>query len=330
MKSLILVLVTFLSAATAVAQLPVYLPTQGLVGWYPFNNNTNDESGHGYDPTYIGSGVSLTSDRFGMTNMALDFNGNDYIRIPADSFPQNDRTVSLWFNVPDVSNRPILMGYGGAGYLGYGTSFFMGLNILGAASYHTQAHYYTNSLHYYYESEPLNEWIHFVITIAGTQISCYVNGELKETNANFSNSTYTSGRDLAFGVMTGADGIAPYTDANGGYLLGKLDDLGIWNRALSPAEIEQLHSGGLNSAGEFQSNSISVYPNPATGIMHLYIPYITSKTELQVINPNGQICKQTIIDTPFSETDISMLPAGVYILKLTNRNTITSRKILIH
>ena len=29
--------------------LPSYVPTNGLVGWYPFNGNTNDESGNGND-----------------------------------------------------------------------------------------------------------------------------------------------------------------------------------------------------------------------------------------------------------------------------------------
>ena len=31
------------------AQVPDYVPTEGLVAWYPFNGNANDESGNGYD-----------------------------------------------------------------------------------------------------------------------------------------------------------------------------------------------------------------------------------------------------------------------------------------
>ena len=29
------------------AQVPNYVPTNGLVGWWPFNGNANDESGNG-------------------------------------------------------------------------------------------------------------------------------------------------------------------------------------------------------------------------------------------------------------------------------------------
>ena len=30
------------------AQVPDYVPTEGLVAWYPFNGNANDESGNGH------------------------------------------------------------------------------------------------------------------------------------------------------------------------------------------------------------------------------------------------------------------------------------------
>jgi hypothetical protein len=35
------------SEITIFAQPPSYLPTNGLVAWYPFNGNANDESGNG-------------------------------------------------------------------------------------------------------------------------------------------------------------------------------------------------------------------------------------------------------------------------------------------
>ncbi len=51
--------------------MPTYVPTTGLVGWWPFNGNANDESGNGNNGTV--NGAILTSDRFGIANKAYSF-----------------------------------------------------------------------------------------------------------------------------------------------------------------------------------------------------------------------------------------------------------------
>ena len=48
---------------------------QGLIAYYPFNGNANDESGNGLDGTV--NGASLTLDRHGNANSAFDFDGED-------------------------------------------------------------------------------------------------------------------------------------------------------------------------------------------------------------------------------------------------------------
>ena len=44
------------------AQVPSYVPSNGLVGWWGFNGNANDESGNGNNGTVFGA--SLSTDRF--------------------------------------------------------------------------------------------------------------------------------------------------------------------------------------------------------------------------------------------------------------------------
>ncbi len=51
--------------------LPSYLPADGLVGWWPFNGNANDESGNGNDATV--NGAALTADRNSFDNCILDW-----------------------------------------------------------------------------------------------------------------------------------------------------------------------------------------------------------------------------------------------------------------
>lgn len=57
------------------AQVPAYVPTDGLVGYWPFNGNANDESGNGNDG--IVNGASLEVDRFGFASSSYYFNGVD-------------------------------------------------------------------------------------------------------------------------------------------------------------------------------------------------------------------------------------------------------------
>ncbi|MDA8695896.1 hypothetical protein N9L83_02990 [Flavobacteriales bacterium] len=62
------------------AQVPNYAPTEGLVAWYPFNGNANDESGNGNDGEI--NGATLTEDEHDNSNSAYYFDGNDRIDIP--------------------------------------------------------------------------------------------------------------------------------------------------------------------------------------------------------------------------------------------------------
>ena len=52
-----------LSTQTLMAQVPSYVPTNGLVGYWPFNGNANDVSGNGFDG--IVTGATSSNDRYG-------------------------------------------------------------------------------------------------------------------------------------------------------------------------------------------------------------------------------------------------------------------------
>ena len=49
MKKLLTILFAVALGLNLSAQVPDYVPTDGLVAWYPFNGNANDESGNGND-----------------------------------------------------------------------------------------------------------------------------------------------------------------------------------------------------------------------------------------------------------------------------------------
>ena len=81
MKKLLLLLSVFSVTLGTAQSVPNYVPTNGLVGWWPFNGNANDISGNGNNGTVYGA--TLTNDRNGNLNSAYDLDGsNDYIQIP--------------------------------------------------------------------------------------------------------------------------------------------------------------------------------------------------------------------------------------------------------
>ena len=83
------------------AQVPSYVPSNGLVGWWGFNGNPLDESGNGNNGNL--NGAVLAQDRFSSPNSAFEFDGiDDYMEV-LYTYDFEERTISLWFNADDIS-----------------------------------------------------------------------------------------------------------------------------------------------------------------------------------------------------------------------------------
>jgi uncharacterized protein (TIGR02145 family) len=84
--------------------LSAQIPSDGLVAWYPFNGNANDESGNGNHG--VVNGATLTTDRFGNPNSAYHFDGvDDFIDLllPENSVGvPNSFTISFWFKISQL------------------------------------------------------------------------------------------------------------------------------------------------------------------------------------------------------------------------------------
>ena len=78
MKKHLLILATALLSISTFAQTPNYVPANGLVGWWPFNGNANDESGNGNHGNL--QNPILNIDRFQIPNKAIQItNGLDIV-----------------------------------------------------------------------------------------------------------------------------------------------------------------------------------------------------------------------------------------------------------
>jgi hypothetical protein len=86
------------------------IPADSLVGYWPFNGNANDESGNGNDGTV--TGATLITDRFGKTNKAYSFDGNDLISIPhaATLNMLDSLSFSVWVKPETLTGTRMIFG----------------------------------------------------------------------------------------------------------------------------------------------------------------------------------------------------------------------------
>jgi hypothetical protein len=78
--------------------------SNGLIAYYPFNGNANDESGNGRNASLIGANFTL--DRKNTVNSAIELKGMDWVTLP--SIPINGsgaRSISFWVRFSNVSDN---------------------------------------------------------------------------------------------------------------------------------------------------------------------------------------------------------------------------------
>lgn len=237
MKKLLLLTLAALPLFAA-GQVPSYVPTNGLVAWWPFNGNANDESGNGNNGTV--NGATLTTDRNGNANSAYYFSSSGCgtridVNVNTTSI-QTGLTMSVWvMNVGSGCIGPRLLefwpGSNGPGMAQWGTDYNLGIWGMGSL---------TSTGFSCAASIPMsanNVWAHLVYTNDGTVGKFYKNGVLVTSVQSTGNPILAS--SAAFGRMN-----HPAYDAYN----GNLDDIGIWNRALTPCEIQTLYNSGTGLA----------------------------------------------------------------------------------
>ncbi len=197
----------------------------GLVAYYPFSGNTNDESGNGNNGTV--NGATLTTDRFGNANSAYHFSGSSYINIPKigglTSKVITGFTMSAWIKVSQSCDVCQVMENNDNGVyeiLIEGSSNKMSFSIYDVA---------VNG------SADFSVWTHLVGVYNGGKAIIYVNGKLSSESASSATTKFTM-NDSGFKI--GRDDEQAIQ-----YFIGDIDEVRIYNRALSASEIEQLYQG---------------------------------------------------------------------------------------
>jgi hypothetical protein len=239
-------------SANVMAQVPSYVPTNGLVGWWPFNGNANDESGNGNNGT--NNGATLTADRFGNANKAYSFDGvNDFIDLGVNPLINNltqNYTFSFFLLKNDL-NSSMVLGNIDPSIVG-SWRILLRTTTNFESSFNNSPNWY--SAYSNQNTITLNNWIHLVTVRDNSVIKIYVNGIINSvTNVGTLNpNTYPNAQ-----TKLGKHWVN--ISNNFEYINGKLDDLGVWNRSLSDCEIADLYNAQLNSV----AGSVNISPQPA-------------------------------------------------------------------
>jgi len=202
---------------------PVDPGTDNLVAFYSFENNTQDSSGNGLNGTVMGNPVFVE----GVAGMALSFDGvNDYVDFGTDAiFDITEQiTLSAWVNTNDSGDNQHNP-YVGKGDHAYAIKHSSGNQI---EFFIYDGGWFTAN--FSVSSSFNGEWHHVAGTYDGSELKTYVDGALRATTAH-AGSIEVQTHNLTIGTNS---------EEEGRFYDGAIDEVKIYNRALSQPEIRFL------------------------------------------------------------------------------------------
>lgn len=239
MKKILLSLFLLGILVSASAQVPSYVPSNGLVGWWPFNGNANDQSGNGNNGSI--NGATASKDRFGNSNASYSFNGtNQWIDVANNNNlnPSSQLTISVWIeSIANHTNSGVVGKYNNFnGSTGNGQEQYAihvngaGLRLLTKTTIQKEVVepnvVYNNG-----------NWHHYVGVWNGSTMQLYRDNALV-SSVSQTGSISSYNQKLEFGRYAGGQ--------DNSFFNGKIDDIGIWNRALTASEIADLFNACSN------------------------------------------------------------------------------------
>jgi hypothetical protein len=336
---------TFLLSPMLWAQLPDPL------GHWTFDegsgNITADVSGNGDDGMIWTTGVSWSTDTPTGKGYSLEFSGTGAVHIGDPDILKviGDITLAAW-----IKTGPATQSWNNIVVKGHNT----GENVLrvdGNTSSHTGTQIwcgsYDNTDHmvksYELSEGDFNTWIHAVGTYSTTyQLwSLYLNGIMVNTSPDAVGAV-TVDRGWAIGARASADGTYP-TER---HFTGLIDDVRIYNVALTEDEVSQLYSQTLNAVND-RSHTVPTdftmsqnYPNPFNPQTHFdyQVPH-EAQVNISVYNILGQLVT-TLVDgvkspgyysVNWNATDRngSQVSGGIYIAKMVSNDYSVTRKLIL-
>jgi len=204
--------------------------SRGLVAYYPFYGNAEDNTAQVNHATV--HGATLTTDRFGRSHQAYQFDGEtDYLEInhTPNHNTEQELTLTLWYYhqlQTDSAQYPLLVktafGDSPARY-GLWVQNDRLLFCLQSEIEPTPACLTNN------QPFSTEQWYHIVATYDNNTMRLYINNQQTTQQTTPAITIATSNSPILIGREVEH------------YLYGRLDEIRLYNRALSEAEVDQLY-----------------------------------------------------------------------------------------
>lgn len=237
-KKTVLGIIAVLGLLCAGAHAQSFL-TNNLVAYYPFNGNANDASGNGYNGTNINA--VATTNQFGYTNSAYDFNGSAEVDLPLTTVTNfSSGTISAWVDLRDNTQATIFSRQHD------GVDSYAVFSIGSSETSHGYESQGTPGTVYFRSDNeiptcassnmvPTEAWCQVAVVFSPTNCIIFING----TPSGVYYGNFSLPLDPATVDVAGSQDIDNVYSYN---LNGIMDDLRIYDTALSSNEIAQLYA----------------------------------------------------------------------------------------
>ncbi|MEM1216063.1 MAG: LamG-like jellyroll fold domain-containing protein [Bacteroidota bacterium] len=335
MRSILISAFLFLSVNfQALAQVNL---TDGLVAFYPFDGNANDESGNGLTATIIDSPV-LIAGCDNTPGSAFYFDGvDDYIEV-ASTMSLNlsssaEFAVSVWIKAPQAQAPS-------SGTVSDIISKWSSANLANPYSYTVRINNQNHespgaivvarydgtcaNISKIESTQSLNddEWHNLIFQKESDDfLKLYIDGQLEGATEDLVNCSVNNAENLLFGLRSRSNpnSIHPYR--------GGIDDIRLYNRALTADEIDAIADKSITHVQEWSlDRKVIIYPNPP----------LNNEIHVKGVAPEDILCMELFdlsgrLVTLIRANQIPSVAPGVYVLKLTFKDTrVHTDKIVIN
>lgn len=290
----------------------------GLVGYFPFNGNANDESSTNIDGTV--SNAILDIGLGNQTNGSYYFNGTtSYIDCGVNNRSITDVvTISYWIKTNNTAAQYPVSKYDWSEDAGYVSLMDNGLvgtaGRDGSNSFRFTGYGTTNIAD--------NQWHHIVSVVNVNEWQVWVDCSLEADLTTSTGSPSISGTQPLV--------IGKWGYENSHHVSGNIDEVRIYNRALTTTEITMLcdESQFLSVNSDLKIiEDFNIYPNPAIDIVTISL---NGGEKIEILNVLGEVVLRTEVGTATVLTiNVETWAKGMYVVNLLSSEGTRSKKLII-
>ncbi len=303
--------------------------SSGLTACYTLNGSALESVNSAHGTAY---GVNPAADRNNNAGAALSFTGSSscFVELPNTIFlkPSQAVSASCWYRPASVTKWSELV-FAKNKHYNYFTAYAATIQDHGSGSrFRVYRQNGTPAEDMAESSTPVqaDTWYHLAFSIDSSSIKLYVNGVLEDSAASVIKSfNYDSTRTVVLGGTNESNWNNPYE--------GRMDNLRFYNRVLTAGEILMLYNldpscitetTGIAEKGP--AKTILLFPNP----VHDFLQFDTGEEQalVEINNVMGK-CVVPLFKTEGKvKTDLSELPSGLYLIKITKSSGTQTLKLL--